>query len=107
MNQDNDINVLSIDKLMRDSSKKLRTSNPPIGIPGKRVDFKVDKKKFQKMIFIMSALEQGWKIRKTSKNEDKYIFIKKHERKKEIFLDSYLERFIESNIDLGILSSGI
>lgn len=64
----------------------------------------VDRKKFQKMIFIMNALEQGWKIRKRSRYDDKYIFIKRHEGKKEIFLDSYLERFIESNVDVGILN---
>jgi hypothetical protein len=64
----------------------------------------VGKEKFQKMIFIMNALEQGWKIQKL---EDKYIFIKKHEGKKEIFLESYLERFVQSNTDIGILSSSI
>lgn len=61
----------------------------------------VGKEKFQKMIFIMNALEQGWKIQKS---EDKYIFIKKHEGKKEIFLESYLERFVQSNTDIGILN---
>lgn len=67
-------------------------------------NIQVDKKQFQKMIFIMNALEQGWKIRKSSKNGGKYVFIKKHEGKKEIFLESYLERFVETNVDLGILN---
>jgi hypothetical protein len=67
-------------------------------------EIRVDKKQFQKMLFIMNALDQGWKIRKKSKYEDKFMFIKRHEGKKEIFLESYLERFIESNIDVGILN---
>jgi hypothetical protein len=42
----------------------------------------------------MNALEQGWTIRKI---DDSYIFSKKHEGKREIFKDSYLEQFIASN----------
>jgi hypothetical protein len=61
---------------------------------------KVDSKKFQKMIFIMNALDKGWKVKKVLNQEDKYIFIKKHYEDKEIFLDSYLERFTEENLDL-------
>tara|TARA_X000000368_G_scaffold395018_1_gene362090 strand:+ start:4099 stop:4308 length:210 start_codon:yes stop_codon:yes gene_type:complete len=48
-----------------------------------------------KMMFIFNALEKGWKIKK---KDDRYIFSKNHEGKKEVFLDSYLKRFIESNI---------
>jgi hypothetical protein len=61
---------------------------------------KVDSKKFQKMIFIMNALDKGWKVKKVLDQEDKYIFIKKHYEDKEIFLDTYLERFTEENLDL-------
>ena len=32
------------------------------------------------------------------KREDKYIFSKKHEGKKEVYLDTYLQNFIESNL---------
>jgi len=49
-----------------------------------------------KMMFIFNALEKGWKIKK---KDDRYIFSKNHEGKKEVFLDSYLKRFIESNIN--------
>ena len=42
----------------------------------------------QKMAFIYNALEDGWKI---SKNEEKYIFVKKHKEKREVFLDTYLQ----------------
>ena len=56
---------------------------------------KFDILKKTKMIFIFNALEKGWKIKK---KDERYIFSKNHEGKKEVFLDSYLKRFIESNI---------
>jgi hypothetical protein len=57
----------------------------------------LDKPKFQKMIFIMNALEKGWSIKK---NGDSYIFTKKHENRREIFMESYLEKFMISNMNL-------
>jgi hypothetical protein len=55
----------------------------------------IDKKKFQKMIFLYNALEEGWKIRKDA---DSYVFTKKHENRREIFQESYLETFLFSNL---------
>jgi hypothetical protein len=55
---------------------------------------KLEKNQFQKMVFIMNALEKGWTIKK---QHDKYIFTKKHENKREIFEENYLERFILTN----------
>ena len=52
----------------------------------------------QKMVLLYNSLEEGWEIKK---NNDKYIFKKKHEGKKEIFLDSYLKQFVEENIDIN------
>ncbi len=57
----------------------------------------IDNHTLQKMFFIYNALEQGWDIKKT---EDKYIFSKKHEQKKEVYLDGFLRRFLETNINL-------
>lgn len=57
----------------------------------------LNKKHFQKMVFIMNALDQGWTVKKS---DDSYIFTKKHENKKEIFQADYLEKFIESNLSL-------
>jgi hypothetical protein len=48
-----------------------------------------------KLIFISNALNEGWSV---NKNNDKYIFRKNHDNKKEIFLDNYLENFIYKNI---------
>ena len=51
----------------------------------------LSKKEFQKMVFIMNALNSGWKVQKTN---DEYIFTKRHEGKREIFKSNYLEKFI-------------
>ena len=37
------------------------------------------------------------------KKRDCYIFCKNHEGKKEIYLDSYLKRFMEQNLDLNTI----
>lgn len=55
----------------------------------------------QKMMFIMNALEKGWSVRKS---KDSYIFTKKHENKKEIFQENYLETFIASNFSNDFVS---
>jgi hypothetical protein len=49
----------------------------------------------RKMTFIMNALEDGWSVKKINHS---YVFSKKHENKREVFLDSYLEKFIEYNM---------
>jgi hypothetical protein len=56
----------------------------------------------QKMAFLFNALENGWQIRKS---KEKYIFTKKHEGKKEVFLDSYLKRFVEENFNINKIIS--
>jgi hypothetical protein len=55
---------------------------------------KMNKKQYQKYIFINNALEDGWSIKKVN---EKYIFTKKHENRREIFQEDYLENFIVSN----------
>lgn len=52
--------------------------------------------KFKKIMFINNAIEQGWTIKK---NNDAYIFTKKHEGKKEIYSDDYLKRFLCENMN--------
>jgi predicted HNH restriction endonuclease len=58
---------------------------------------KIDNIKFQKMILLYNALEEGWTIRK---KKDSFIFEKKHEGKKEILSGNFLERFLISNFDI-------
>ena len=48
-----------------------------------------------KMVLIFNALEKGWKIKKKNNS---YIFSKNHEGKKEVLLDNYIKRFIETNL---------
>jgi hypothetical protein len=50
----------------------------------------------EKMKFLYNALESGWTI---VKKDDKYIFNKKHEGEKEIYLESYLQQFILANMN--------
>ena len=58
----------------------------------------IDYIKLQKMGFIYNALEDGWSIKKKGKQ---YIFTKNHEGKKEVYLDSYLQKFIQNNFDIN------
>ena len=62
-----------------------------------------DKTKFQKMIFIFNALEDGWTVEKIKDKEphkNRYLFTKKHENKREILHEKYLETFMKSTCNL-------
>ena len=58
----------------------------------------IDKTTLHKMILLFNALEEGWTIQR---NDDSYVFSKNHEGKKEILLDSYLLKFMKTNLDLS------
>jgi hypothetical protein len=58
-------------------------------------NIKIEKSQLRKLMFIASALEQGWTIKKST---DSYIFTKKHENRREIFQENYLETFLISNL---------
>ena len=60
----------------------------------------MNKKTFKKMLFIMNALEQGWSVKKSNES---FIFTKKHESRREIFQEDYLENFVLENLDTRIL----
>ena len=60
-------------------------------------NIKVDAIKFQKMLILFNSIEQGWSVKK--KNES-YVFTKHHENKKEVLEDSYLTKFMKTNLDL-------
>lgn len=60
-------------------------------------NIKMDKKEFYKMTFIMNALQEGWSVKKSN---DVYIFKMKHNNRKEIYKEEYLEDFINRNISL-------
>ena len=57
----------------------------------------IDLIQLHKMAFVYNAVNDGWKV---EMKDGKYVFSKRHEGKKEIYLDSYLERFIAGNVDI-------
>jgi hypothetical protein len=61
-------------------------------------NIKIDNSKFQKMVLLYNAIEEGWTVKR--KNET-YVFIKNHEGKKEILLDTYLDKFMKTNLNLN------
>ena len=58
----------------------------------------IDQLKFQKMVFLYNALDNGWSIKK---RKDSYIFTKNHEGKKEIFDELYLSIFMKENVNIN------
>jgi len=59
-------------------------------------NIQMERKEFQKIMFIYKAIEDGWKVKKNA-DSDSYIFMKKHENRLEIFQTDYLEKFIQKN----------
>ena len=55
---------------------------------------------FHKMSFIYNAIQSGWSVKLKNK---KYVFKKKHNDKKEIYLENYLKDFVEKNMDFNNL----
>jgi len=74
-------------KINLESLKDLENSN-----------LKVDAIKFQKMLLLFNSIEQGWTVKKRT---DSYVFTKNHENKKEIIDNSYLLKFMKTNLDLN------
>lgn len=63
---------------------------------------KVDVITFQKMILLFNSIEQGWSVKKRAGS---YVFTKSHENKKEILEDTYLLKFMKTNLDLNKIIS--
>jgi len=61
-------------------------------------NLKVDAIKFQKMLILFNSIEQGWAVKKKNNS---YVFTKHHENKKEVLEDSYLIKFMKTNLDLN------
>ena len=61
-------------------------------------DLKMEAIKFQKMLLLYNSIEQGWSVKKRG---DTYVFLKNHEGKKEVLEDTYLLKFMNSNLDLN------
>ena len=54
-------------------------------------------KTFQIMAFIFNSVEEGWTIQKKGGT---FIFSKKHEGKKEMYEEKFLNTFLMSNLNL-------
>jgi len=78
-------------KINLDSLKDLENSN-----------LKIDAIKFQKMLLLYNSIEQGWSVKKQNNS---YVFSKKHEGKKEVLEDTYLLKFMKTNLDLNKIVS--
>jgi hypothetical protein len=74
-------------KINLDSLKDLENEN-----------IKVDVIKFQKMMLLFNSIEQGWSVKK---RDGSYVFTKPHENKKEVLEDSYLLKFMKTNLDIN------
>ena len=74
-------------KINLDTLKDLESTN-----------YKLDAIKFQKMLLLYNTIEQGWSVKKRN---DSYVFTKNHENKKEVLDDSYLMKFMKTNLDLN------
>lgn len=61
-------------------------------------NIKVDVIKFQKMILLFNSIEQGWSVKKKG---GCYVFSKSHENKKEVLEESYLMKFMKTNLELN------
>jgi hypothetical protein len=61
-------------------------------------NLKIDNIKFQKMLLLFNTIEEGWTVKKKNNS---YIFKKNHEGKKEVLEESYLLKFMKSNLDLN------
>ena len=64
----------------------------------KQIEREIEKIKFQKMVFLYNALDNGWSIKKRN---DSYIFTKNHEGKKEVFDEQYLSIFMSENVNIN------
>ena len=69
---------------------------------GAESDITIDSIKFQKMVLLFNALNDGWSIKKQNES---YIFKKNHEGKTEILHESYLLTFMKGNFDISRLIS--
>jgi len=73
---------------------------PNINIKIDGNDMCIDNLLFQKMKFVYNAINDGWSVKKRN---EKYIFSKNHEGKKEIFSDNYLFDFVKGNVTMDKL----
>ena len=63
-------------------------------------NIKIKNNKFQKMLFIFNAINNGWSVKK---EDNSFIFSKSHNGQQEIFEEEYLTTFMNENFDMNTL----
>jgi hypothetical protein len=58
----------------------------------------MDQQTFNKMLFIYNAVQEGWTVQNKG---SKYIFTKKHEGKREVFQEDFLQQFVERGFSIS------
>ena len=55
------------------------------------------------LYFMFNTLKNGWTVKKSSKIDEKYAFIKRHEGKKEYFSNNYIHTFLKENFNFKLI----
>lgn len=55
------------------------------------------------LYFMYNVLNNGWTVKKSGKMDDKYVFIKNHEGKKEYFSNKYIHTFLKENFNFNLI----
>jgi len=63
---------------------------------------RVDTIQFQKMVFLFNALQDGWSVKKRN---DSFVFTKSNDGRKQILEESFLKKFMNSNLDISKIIS--
>ena len=54
----------------------------------------IEPKQLKIMVFLTNAIENGWTVKKKG---NEYTFTKKHEGRRKVFEEHYLEHFLSTN----------
>ena len=61
-------------------------------------NIQVDKKTYTKMNFIYNAVNDALNI---TKKKNSYVFTKRHDGKKEVFTEKFLDTFVQTNLNMN------
>ena len=61
-------------------------------------NIQIDKKTFTKMNFLYNAIHEGWTV---TKQKNKYVFTKRHDGRKEVFSENFLDAFVQTNLTVN------
>ena len=93
-------NTKNNDKML--ISDSIRISNSPhLVSDNDDSDEGLNKNSLHILSFLYNVLNNNWTVKKTLKNE--YVFIKKHEGRKEFFTEKYLHTFLKENFNSTLI----